>query len=151
MATSSNLRTIVPFTAGQIVTVVADGQSTGRCALLSDPNAAAGTFTALSASGTLTFGPYPAQHYLHVESLTGPASGVSYTVAPADRNHLEIVGDVSGIRIIAGAASPTDDVSGANTCGVGSIYIDTSAGNLYVNGGAGTKASPVWKLVTKAA
>ena len=41
--------------------------------------------------------------------------------------------------------------TGAGAAGPGSIAVDFSNGDLYVNGGAGTKASPVWKLVTKAA
>jgi hypothetical protein len=118
----------IPIGINQIVTVVADGISTGRCALLSDPNAAAGTFTALSAGATLTFGPYAVVKYLHVESLTGPASGVSFTVAQADRNHLEIVGDVSNIRLIANTGVP-DATVGANTCGPGSLCIDVSNAN----------------------
>jgi len=46
---------------------------------------------------------------------------------------------------------PVDGETGADVAGLGSIVIDIANGDLYVNGGAGTKASPVWKLVTKAA
>lgn len=51
------------------------------------------------------------------------------------------------------AGVPVDGTSGtgAGRAPKGSLAIDYTNGNLYVNGGAGTKASPVWKLVTKAA
>jgi hypothetical protein len=46
---------------------------------------------------------------------------------------------------------PVDGTSGtgAGTAGKGSRYTDTTNGNLYLN--ANTKASPTWKLVTRAA
>jgi len=55
------------------------------------------------------------------------------------------------VCILNGAGAPTDGVagSGATFAEIGSQYIDRTAGNLYIN--AGTKASPVWKLVTRAA
>jgi hypothetical protein len=38
---------------------------------------------------------------------------------------------------------------GANTAGKGSLCSDTTNSDLYIN--AGTKATPTWKLVTRAA
>lgn len=55
------------------------------------------------------------------------------------------------VSILNGAGVPTDGVTGATFAEKGSIYIDRTNGKLYVNGGAGTLASPVWKLVTSAA
>ena len=48
--------------------------------------------------------------------------------------------------IFTNAGIPT--TAGAGFAGKGSICIDITNGNLYVN--AGTKATPSWKLVTKA-
>jgi hypothetical protein len=66
--------------------------------------------------------------------------------------HLVFANDVA---LISGDAAPTDGTSGTGVgyAGPGSIYIRINAGNakMYINGGAGTKASPVWKLVTSAA
>lgn len=63
----------------------------------------------------------------------------------------EILAKVRGdVRHIFGAGVPTDAVTGAGDCGKGSIYTDTTNGKLYINSGAGTKSSPVWKLVTSA-
>lgn len=57
--------------------------------------------------------------------------------------------------ILHGAGAPVDytdgdpAATGEGTAGIGSLYIDTTAGKLYLNGG--TKAQPIWKLVTSAA
>lgn len=58
-------------------------------------------------------------------------------------------------RLYTGAGAPvnyTDGdpaATGEGEAGIGSIYSDTTNGKLYVNGG--TKAQPLWKLVTSAA
>jgi len=65
--------------------------------------------------------------------------------------HLVFNNDVA---LITGDPAPTDGASGtgAGFAGPGSIYVRINPTNakLYINGGAGTKASPVWKLVTSA-
>lgn len=57
------------------------------------------------------------------------------------------------VYFVADAGAPVDGVVGTGTgatfMGIGALYIDTTNGNLYIN--AGTLASPVWKLVTRAA
>lgn len=55
------------------------------------------------------------------------------------------------VCILQGAGAPTDGVAGtgAGFAEIGSIYLDRTNGNAYLN--AGTKASPTWKLVTRAA
>lgn len=58
-----------------------------------------------------------------------------------------------GMWKVAAPGTPVDGVVGTGTgagwMGIGSEFTDTTSGNLYINGG--TKASPVWKLVTRAA
>lgn len=54
------------------------------------------------------------------------------------------------VSIMNGAGVPTDGVTGATFAEKGSLYIDRTNGKLYINGGAGTLASPVWKIVTSA-
>jgi hypothetical protein len=44
--------------------------------------------------------------------------------------------------------APTDHVTGRDKAGTGSLYSDRTNGKLYINGG--TKALPVWKIVTSA-
>lgn len=55
------------------------------------------------------------------------------------------------VVIMNGAGVPVDGGAGtgATFAEIGSQYIDRTNGDLYIN--AGTKAAPVWKLVTRAA
>jgi len=53
------------------------------------------------------------------------------------------------VCILNGSGVPVDGTTGATFAEIGSMYIDRDAGNAYIN--AGTKASPVWKLITRAA
>lgn len=55
------------------------------------------------------------------------------------------------VCIIQSAGAPTDGTSGtgAGEAGPGSLCVDRTNKNVYVN--ANTKASPTWKLVTRAA
>lgn len=43
------------------------------------------------------------------------------------------------------AGAPTNGVTGANTAGIGSLYVDITAGKLYIN--TGTLVSPTWTVV----
>lgn len=47
-----------------------------------------------------------------------------------------------------GSGAPTDGVTGAGVTGKGSLYIDATGGEVYIN--TGTKAAPTWKLITHA-
>lgn len=53
------------------------------------------------------------------------------------------------VCMLNGAGAPVDGTTGATFAEIGSIYIDRTNGNAYIN--AGTKASPTWKLITRAA
>lgn len=54
--------------------------------------------------------------------------------------------------LLVGTGTPVDGTSGtgAGFAGPGSLYIDTATPKIFINGGAGTKASPVWKIITSA-
>jgi hypothetical protein len=133
---------------GEILTVTADAVSSGRVGRLGNlpgdnvPDVPA-TFTALAASKTLTFGPFPTVTRHLIEALSG--QGVGFTQAAADAARMEIVGDASDLRFIAAAGAPTDSTTGANVAGIGSRYTDTATGRQYAN--EGTKASPVWRAM----
>jgi hypothetical protein len=60
-------------------------------------------------------------------------------------------GDANDVMRVSGAGAPVDGTSGtgAGQTGKGSTYIDVTNANHYIN--AGTKASPTWKLITRAA
>jgi len=53
------------------------------------------------------------------------------------------------VCVFQGAGVPTDAVTGAGFAEIGSLYLDRTNGNAYLN--ANTKASPTWKLITRAA
>jgi hypothetical protein len=53
------------------------------------------------------------------------------------------------VVVMVDAGAPVDSTTGDNFAGIGSMYIDSTAGNLYLQTGVIT--SPVWKLVTRAA
>lgn len=63
-------------------------------------------------------------------------------------------GKAADVLWISGAGAPVDytdgdpAATGEGTAAIGSIYSDVTNGKLYVNGG--TKAEPLWKIVTSA-
>lgn len=59
------------------------------------------------------------------------------------------VNNVSGFTVLQGDGAPTDGVTGADIAEPGTLYVDTSSPDYYMNGG--TLASPVWKLVGRSA
>ena len=84
---------------------------------------------------------------------TGKASLINSSgVAIFQSAKVNLGGDVF---IYWGAGVPVDytdgtpPATGEAEASIGSQYIDTTNGNLYLNGG--TKAQPIWKLVTRAA
>jgi hypothetical protein len=66
-----------------------------------------------------------------------------------DRLEAAVLGDgaicldnVNSVYVLTGAGAPTDDVTGKDQAGPGSLYVDYSNATLYIN--TGTKASPYW-------
>jgi hypothetical protein len=55
----------------------------------------------------------------------------------------------NGVLVLRSTSAPTNGTSGsgATIAAPGSLLIDTGSQNLYIN--TGTKASPVWKIVTE--
>lgn len=88
--------------------------------------------------------------------------GISFVGDVSIADDLTVLGDttpsgapLSGdTRIYFTAGAPVDYTDGSpaatgeGLAGIGSLCVDTTNGKLYINGG--TKAQPVWKLVTSA-
>jgi hypothetical protein len=72
------------------------------------------------------------------------AARVSGDAALAAADQLWLTGDGAPVDYTDGDPAAT----GEATAGIGSLYTDYTNGKLYVNGG--TKAEPVWKIVTSA-
>lgn len=74
--------------------------------------------------------------------------------AYVDAATIQSVGLADDVLLISGAGAPVDYTdgdpvaTGEGTASIGSVYSDVTNGKLYVNGG--TKAQPVWKIVTSA-
>jgi hypothetical protein len=71
----------------------------------------------------------------------GPSGVIPYTKA-----NIRMENDVV---VMTGDGAPTDGTTGDNFAGPGSMYVDITGANLYIQTGLIT--SPVWKLVTRAA
>lgn len=71
----------------------------------------------------------------------GPSSVIPYTKA-----NIRMEDDVV---VMVDTGAPVDGTTGDNFAGPGSMYIDSTGANLYIQTGA--ISSPVWKLVTRAA
>ena len=89
---------------------------------------------------------YMGQFQIAVRGANGTAAAahlinaVVVPVAPA-------LGSVN-VVFMNGAGAPTNTTTGQYFAQIGSMYADSTNGNLYIN--AGTIAAPVWKLVTRA-
>ncbi len=86
-----------------------------------------------------------------------PGSGFDFGVdlhGPAHDGYLDLAILKADVRMshevcmLSGAGVPVDGTTGATYAEKGSLYIDRSAGKVYVNGG--TKAVPAWKIITSA-
>jgi len=71
-----------------------------------------------------------------------------------DSASVQFTGLADDVLVMSGAGAPVDYTdgdpvaTGEGTASIGSVYSDVTNGKLYVNGG--TKAQPVWKIVTSA-
>ena len=74
------------------------------------------------------------------------AVGGGGSVQPYKKAELRVSNNVV---VMTGAGAPVDGTTGDNFAGPGSLYVDITGANLYVQ--AGTISAPVWKLVTRAA
>jgi hypothetical protein len=91
--------------------------------------------------------------------LAHPATSGAFTLQVVDGTMGWTAGANAGfssgdVLMLAGAGAPVDytdgspPATGEATAGIGSLYVDTTGGKLYINGG--TKAQPLWKIVTSA-
>lgn len=74
------------------------------------------------------------------------AVGGGGSVQPYKKAELRVSNNVV---VMTGSGAPSDGTTGDNYAGPGSMYVDITGANLYVQTGLIT--SPVWKLVTRAA
>jgi hypothetical protein len=149
--------------AGQVLTVIADAQSSGRVFPFSERPGDTAGLTDVAASATVLVGPYGTTTRYKIEALTGSLSYGSAAVdfptaaeaaAAAALLYVPVSGTIGDVKEYIGAGVPVDytdgtpPATGEGVAGIGSRYTDITNGKLYINGG--TKAQPLWKLVTSA-
>lgn len=87
-------------------------------------------------------------------SLVESAAGEVEVTLAVDPVFTEITADaatIADVSLLSGAGAPVDytdgdpAATGEGTAGIGSLYVDTTAGELYIN--TGTQAEPAWTLV----
>lgn len=103
-----------------------------------------------AANPSISFGASTEQGQNSGTGIRGDFNTVSVSIAGTDKLQASASGILlsNDVALMNGAGVPTDNVTGAAYAGIGSIYIDRTNGKMYINGG--TKALPVWKIVTSA-
>lgn len=156
---------------GQTLTVTADAVSSGNVWPFAERLGDTAGGSAVAASATVTLGPFATVKRYQVEAVSGnltystaavdfptaaeaAATALAAAAAAALLAHVPVSGTVGDVKDYIGAGAPVDytdgtpPATGEGVAGIGSRYTDTTAGKLYINGG--TKAQPLWKIVTSA-
>jgi hypothetical protein len=135
---------------GETLSITTDSASICRYGQTSVPGGGAvgeqpsGAPVSVPVNSTITVGPRGDVSRWVVDQVLGPgvtvvqsaASSVPDSGAPLDLMH------------IYGSGAPTG-ATGQNQAAIGSLYTDVTNAQIYLQGG--TKASPVWKQLTRAA
>jgi hypothetical protein len=165
---SKGATTSITLPAGEQLTVTAAALSTGSVWPFSERLGDTAGVSELAAGTSVVLGPFATVKRYQIAATLGSitydaaqvdfptasealAAALAAAAAAALLAHVPVSGTVGDVKEYIGAGAPVDGAAGTGfgVAGIGSRYTDTTAGNLYVN--AGTKAVPVWKLVTRAA
>lgn len=155
----------VTLPAGHTLAVTADAVSSGNVYPFAQRVGDTSGVSAVAASTTVTLGPFATVKRYQIVADQG---SLTHVIAPVDYPTLAEAAaaaaalyvpvgtgvTIGDIKIYAAAGAPVDYTdgdpvaTGEGEAGIGSLYINTTNGKHYVQGG--TKAQPVWKLVTSA-
>lgn len=152
-------RLAIAVPAHKALTIVADAVSSGTAWQLGETvGSQPGRPTTLAADTTTVIGPFSSDTRFEIVTAAGQ---LTYSTGRVDfptttENAAAYAPKLgSDVLDLVGAGAPVDytdgdpAATGEGTAGPGSRYTDVTGANLYINGG--TKAEPVWKLVTRAA
>jgi len=161
---NANEKQTVNLTAGQALTITAAAGVIGSVVRLTRMPGGGNAQSVTAINGAnLTFGPYADLERFEVSCTAGTVTITMATPDPADMaSDAEVAALLVGkmdklgndVTFTAGDGVPVDytdgtpPATGEGVSGPGSLYIDFAGKKLYINGG--TKAQPVWKLVTSA-
>lgn len=143
--------------AGQVLTVTTAASSTAIVERFNGDYVI--DTTGLSASSSLSLGPYLVDCNYRISCVSGTLTYAEsqstsrdyLTAAEVAAAYQPIVG-VSILSTVGGPVDYTDGsppATGEGTAEIGSLCADRTSGKLYINGG--TKAQPLWKIITSAA
>jgi hypothetical protein len=127
--------------------VVGDATTTGDSAVMAWMDGDTGTTTARAGYGigmTQSTGASGFEYGMDLNLQDAVGGGGS--VQPYKKAELRVSNNVV---VMTGAGAPSDGTTGDDFAGPGSMYVDITGANLYIQTGLIT--SPVWKLVTRAA
>jgi len=142
--------TTVILHIGEVLTVTPSGGGSGTVTELVDGNTPQSAPVAVSGTPGV-WGPFNTTKLYRVVCTTSSLAVDTALAEPLSQREAEVVFQpITGnsVLLITGAGVPTDNVTGADVTEIGSLYLDSTNGKAYINGG--TKALPVWKLITSA-
>jgi hypothetical protein len=128
---------------GGLLGLIADGTTTANCAVCAVLDGDSAVTRAAAAFGVD-----------HLNSTNGSGFDYGVDLFKAGHDGFDAANYSKGdlrlsneIVVLSGAGAPTDGTSGTGVgnAGPGSLYIDRTAGKLYIN--TNTKASPTWVVV----
>lgn len=140
------------LSANEVLTVDSADDSSGVVVRLSDQPGGGDSLQgwAVDSTNPASMGPFPVVSRFEVKCVTGQ---ITYSTAAVNLAPINTLILAEEIRFLSGVAAPTDGEpgTGAGIAPSGSLCIqqDGEDSNLYIN--VGSKASPTWKLFTRAA
>ena len=144
LVTGTNAST---FAKAGVMGVIGNTTTTGDAAVMAWMDGDGGTTTARAGFGIGMANSTGASGFDYGMDLQmQDAVGGGGSVQDYKKAEIRVSNDVV---VMTGSGAPTDGTTGDNFAGPGSMYVDISGANLYIQTGLIT--SPVWKLVTRAA
>ena len=131
------------FAKTGVMGVVGDTTTTADAAVMAWMDGDGGTTTARAGFGIgMTQSTAASGFDYGMDLKLQDAVGGGASVQPYKKAEMRMSGDVC---VLVGAGAPVDGTTGDNYAGVGSLYVDKTAGKLYINTGAIT--NPTWTVV----
>jgi len=133
------------YPSGAVLAQISDTTTTADGAVVAYIDGDSGVTTANAAFKAMSNNSNAGSGFSYGLDLTSPAHD-GYNALAILKADVRMSNDVC---ILQKAGSPVDGTTGAGFAGPGSMCVDTSGKDVYIN--ANTKASPTWKLITRAA
>ena len=133
------------YPAGGVLAQITDGVTEADGAVVAYVDGDGSVTTANAAFKAMSNNSTPGSGFTYGLDLHSPAHDGYNALAILNAD----IRMTNQVCVLNGAGAPVDGTTGDNFAGIGSIYIDTTNGNAYLQTAVIT--SPVWKLITRAA